>query len=97
MCAVKPKRSRNGPVRAPDIVVAPTRVKGATSNGIDVAFDLGVLLSSPGGLSFTGAAGLQTVRPVHVALGPLLSVDAVELSLLARDGRLTPRTRRGAR
>ena len=37
MCAVKPKRSRSGPVSAPDRVVAPTRVKGATSSGIDVA------------------------------------------------------------
>ena len=37
MCAVNPNRSRNGPVNAPDLVVAPTRVNGATSNGIDVA------------------------------------------------------------
>ncbi len=37
MCAVKPNRSRSGPVSAPDRVVAPTRVNGATSSGIDVA------------------------------------------------------------
>ena len=37
MCAVNPKRSRSGPVSAPDRVVAPTSVNGAMSSGIDVA------------------------------------------------------------
>jgi hypothetical protein len=37
MCAVNPNRSRSGPVSAPDRVVAPTNVNGATSSGIDVA------------------------------------------------------------
>src|SRR4029450_8087174 len=37
MGAVNPKRSRSGPVNAPDRVVAPTKVNGATSSGIDVA------------------------------------------------------------
>ena len=37
MCAVKPNRSRSGPVSSPARVVAPTRVNGASSSGIAVA------------------------------------------------------------
>ena len=37
MCAVKPNRSRSGLVSWPDRVVAPTRVNGAISSGIEVA------------------------------------------------------------
>ena len=37
MCAVKPNRSRSGPVSAPDRVVAPTSVNGAMSSGMEVA------------------------------------------------------------
>src|ERR1700761_9323072 len=37
MWAVNPNRSRSGPVSAPDRVVAPTSVNGATSSGIVVA------------------------------------------------------------
>ena len=37
MCAVKPNRSRNGPGSSPDLVVAPTKVNGDRSRGMDIA------------------------------------------------------------
>jgi hypothetical protein len=55
------------------------------SGGVSVAFDAGLSLSSARGFELTGGVGLQAVLPAHVSLGPIGSIDAVQLGLAARD------------
>ena len=50
-------------------------------DGISVDFNTGVALSSNRGFELTGGVGLHANYPAHVELGPLGSIDSVELSL----------------
>ena len=77
MCAVNPNRSRSGPVSCPDRVVAPTRVNGAMSNGIEVA---------PGPLpTITSTRKSSIARYSISSAGPGDPVDLVDEQHVALD------------
>jgi len=55
------------------------------SDGVSVAFEAGLSLSSARGFELTGGVGLQASLPAHVSLGSIGSIDAVQLGLAALD------------
>src|SRR5262245_37818939 len=56
------------------------------ADGVSVAFEVGLSLSSARGFELTGGVGLQASLPAHVSLGSIGSIDAVRLGLAALDG-----------
>jgi hypothetical protein len=55
------------------------------SEGLSIDFDLGITVSSARGIEIAGGAGLEAALPVHLSLGPLGSIDAILIDLVARD------------
>ncbi len=55
------------------------------ANGLRADFDLGIAWSNTGGLSFSGAAGLDATLPVGISIGGVLTIPTVHLGAQVGD------------
>lgn len=68
------------------IVIAPGDGDGflqsvLPSNGLRADFNFGIAWSNTGGLSFSGAAGLDATLPVGISIGGVLQIPSIHLGL----------------